>query len=169
MAKIIDNKETLAKNVRNYLIENEAVSDNKALINLYKKYFTLIELQKENKEILNDYENQIYNINGNILSDRERINVEIDKIEKIINNNNGNINDDVEENLKHIRNLTKYDDVDFDGYIPYIKRLLCYMQAMLGIDITFYNDAIDAFETMYNEKIDPKAIKEAIRKDKVNR
>ena len=47
--------------------------------------------------------------------------------------------------------ILKYDDYIFDGYIMYLKRTITELQALLNININFYNASCDAFIDIYKE------------------
>ena len=57
----------------------------------------------------------------------------------------------VNDSLAEMEEILKYDDYIFDGYIMYLKRTITELQALLNININFYNASCDAFIDIYKE------------------
>ena len=96
---------------------------------------------------MNAFEDKIYTIGENTFSDKERIVLELLKIEEYVNSDDLNINKEFKkfvlnelEQLKKIVNLNEY----YDTY--YLKKRVSLLQACLGLKRNFFNAAIDLLE-----------------------
>lgn len=154
MNKITDKKTIIAENVKKYIKLSDDEESFRAIVNLYRKYYSLVEPKKDLKDLLVQYENQIYEIDGKVMSEKDRIKLEINKISKKIEEMEEGIKkNDLTNEINTYKAISEYNDDVFSGYIDYIKDNLVYMQAGLGLKITFYTSAIDIFEKIYANKI----------------
>ena len=112
--------------------------DKKIIYNLYSV------LSKLYDNDLTKYENDIYIINNNkLLTDQERLGLEIESLLKRVNENQDNAV------VREILILMKqaYDKGELSSsLIAYFKKLITEIQIILGEDITFYSVAEELFD-----------------------
>ena len=111
--------------------------DKKIIYNLYSV------LSKLYDNDLTKYENDIYIINNNLLTDYERLGLEIESLLKRVNENQNNAV------VREILILMKqaYDKGKLSSsLIAYFKKLITEIQIILGEDITFYSVAEELFD-----------------------
>ena len=112
--------------------------DKKIIYNLYSV------LSKLYDNDLTKYENDIYFINNNkLLTDQERVGLEIESLLKKVNENQNNAV------VREILILMKqaYDKGKLSSsLIAYFKKLITEIQIILGEDITFYSVAEELFD-----------------------
>ena len=111
--------------------------DKKIIYNLYSV------LSKLYDNDLTKYENDIYIINNKLLTDYERLGLEIESLLKRVNENQDNAV--VREVLMLMKQA--YDKGELSsGLIAYFKKLITEIQIILGEDITFYSVAEELFD-----------------------
>ena len=111
--------------------------DKKIIYNLYSV------LSKLYDNDLTKYENDIYIINNKLLTDYERLGLEIESLLKRVNDNQNNAV------VREILILMKqaYDKGKLSSsLIAYFKKLITEIQIILGEDITFYSVAEEVFD-----------------------
>lgn len=111
--------------------------DKKIIYNLYSV------LSKSYDNDLTKYENDIYIINNKLLTDYERLGLEIESLLKRVNENQNNAV------VREILILMKqaYDKGKLSSsLIAYFKKLITEIQIILGEDITFYSVAEELFD-----------------------
>ena len=111
--------------------------DKKIIYNLYSV------LSKLYDNDLTKYENDIYIINNKLLTDYERLGLEIESLLKRVNDNQNNAV------VREILILMKqaYDKGKLSSsLIAYFKKLITEIQIILGKDITFYSVAEELFD-----------------------
>ena len=111
--------------------------DKKIIYNLYSV------LSKLYDNDLTKYENDIYIINNKLLTDYERLELEIESLLKRVNENQNNAV------VREILILMKqaYDKGKLSSsLIAYFKKLITEIQIILGEDITFYSVAEELFD-----------------------
>lgn len=111
--------------------------DKKIIYNLYSV------LSKLYDNDLTKYENDIYIINNKLLTDYERLGLEIESLLKRVNDNQNNAV------VREILILMKqaYDKGKLSSsLIAYFKKLITEIQIILGEDITFYSVAEELFD-----------------------
>ena len=111
--------------------------DKKIIYNLYSV------LSKLYDNDLTKYENDIYIINNKLLTDYERVGLEIESLLKKVNENQNNAV------VREILILMKktYDKGELSSsLIAYFKKLITEIQIILGEDITFYSVAEELFD-----------------------
>jgi len=138
--------------INNYKLKTEDVA---CLMRLYRVYILVNELKKENpdksSDILNQYEDKIYTVDGKKIPEMKRIELEISKIsKKLIEKNNtitgvNKIQEDINELKKLLKDLSSIDK----SLLEYIKKKISVMQAMLGLNNTFLESAYEAFLEKY--------------------
>lgn len=143
--------------VRDYLMSEDDNVKLRSFLRLYSNYF---KINKFSYDELQEFENEIYTIDGRVLTEKEKIKKECSLIEAAMKNvNDESIKDYVKRALKDIKAIEDYDDNVFEGYIPYLKKSICILQALLKLDINFYNTS---YELFYNEY---SSVKKNIKKD----
>ena len=111
--------------------------DKKIIYNLYSV------LSKLYDNDLTKYENDIYIINNKLLTDYERLELEIESLLKRVNENQNNAV--VSEILILMKQA--YDKGKLSSsLIAYFKKLITEIQIILGEDITFYSVAEELFD-----------------------
>ena len=107
---------------------------------IYNLYSVLSKLYDND---LTKYENDIYIINNKLLTDYERLGLEIESLLKRVNDNQNNAV------VREILILMKqaYDKGKLSSsLIAYFKKLITEIQIILGEDITFYSVAEELFD-----------------------
>lgn len=107
---------------------------------IYNLYSVLSKLYDND---LTKYENDIYIINNKLLTDYERLELEIESLLKRVNENQNNAV------VREILILMKqaYDKGKLSSsLIAYFKKLITEIQIILGEDITFYSVAEELFD-----------------------
>ena len=134
--------------IKDYLNSaNSNTIDLKILLRLYSNYSKIAKIDYKK---LQEYD--VYTIKNEKMSDSERIIKEIDIIKTALKKcNDEKIIKYVNDSLAEMEEILKYDDYIFDGYIMYLKRTITELQALLNININFYNASCDAFIDIYKE------------------
>ena len=57
----------------------------------------------------------------------------------------------IQTNLNSLDNVLSHDDNTLNGYIPFIKKNIADIQALLGIDITFIDGANNSLNSLLTE------------------
>ena len=119
--------------IKDYLNStNSNTIDLKILLRLYSNYSKIAKIDY-NK--LKRYEDDVYTIKNEKMSDSERIIKEIDIIKTALKKcNDEKIIKYVNDSLAEMEEILKYDDYIFDGYIMYLKRTITELQALLNIN-----------------------------------
>ena len=127
-------------------ILKENPTEAKRIINLLKSFY---EKGYSNPEIIED---EIYNVNGQSLTDRKRIELEINNIKDMLNKvKDKATREKIQTNLNSLDNVLSHDDNTLNGYIPFIKKNIADIQALLGIDITFIDGANNSLNSLLTE------------------
>lgn len=127
-------------------ILKENPTEAKRIINLLKSFY---EKGYSNPEIIED---EIYNVNGQSLTDRKRIELEINNIKDMLNKvKDKATREKIQANLNNLDNVLSHDDNTLNGYIPFIKKNIADIQALLGIDITFIDGANNSLNSLLTE------------------
>lgn len=138
----------------------ESPEDTIKLNNLYKNYEMIYKnfASKENvyptkdKKViakLYELEDKIYTIGKRKLSDKERIILEIKRIENYIKKNKDiepKILKKTKNELEHLINLVNQNCLENDDFIYYFKSKISIIQAYLGLNITFFVAALETYE-----------------------
>lgn len=153
------------------LINSMERNDQKISINLYrnyslinKKYDLGLTVGKTSYCInqgamrkLNKLEDRIYTINGKVLTQQERIILELKNILKFLSRNKNipnEIRNSIYREIDELYSIIKSTGLSSSEIIKYIKKRISIMQATLGIKIKFFNAALDVFiEKMLLAKI----------------
>ena len=156
----------------NYLDENSMVAIMKSMspekqqlyMNLYKIYRifyanynlkdqkinSLDRIEPDTQRKLSELEDKIYTINGQVLTQRERIILELKNIYKFIQKNDNKIpttNKQIVYNELKSLNIMLRKNISLDNdMIKYFKKKISLLQAYLGMNIKFYNEALEAFD-----------------------
>lgn len=119
----------------------------KSFLRLYSNYS---KINKFSYDELSEFENEVYTIEGRTLTDKERIMKEIVIIESAIKKvNDRKVVDCTRNILNNIKLILNYDDSVFEGYISFLKKSICELQAILKLDINFYNTSCELFDSEY--------------------
>lgn len=138
--------------IKNYKLRTSDVS---YLMRLYRIYILVDELKKIDSErgeaVLSKCEDVIYTINGKKIPEIKRIELEVSKISKKLNDNKQNtkINNDISEIKKILKNIS----LDDKNIVEYVKKKISVMQAMLGINNTFLEESYKVFLEEYRSII----------------
>lgn len=102
---------------------------------------------EENKIQLRQFENKIYNINGVVFSESEKLKFSLDTVCDALKkmNKENNQHDSLYTEIETIKELDLRDDKN----IGYAKKKISIMQAKLGLNNTFFYEACQAFEEIY--------------------
>ena len=130
--------------------------DKTYMLKLYKKYEFNNNKFKDEKQMI-EYENKIYTIDGNTLSDKLRIQLELYKIIQSLCKDG--IGEDERKDIS-----SKLDEISstLDSIVPNndnsiiinkIKKDVTYMQLKLGLSTKFFKATSDLFEDNYNNII----------------
>ena len=139
--------------------------ENSYLLNLYKIYELCRKLSngnlKRNKDLLDEVEDKIYTVNGKVLSQQERIALEIKRVYKVCNG----INDEKTKNIfiNQLKDIVGIIDFNFDDSkfksefnqdeLYYIaKQTLSVAQAKLDMPISFLYSASTVFMDIYESE-----------------
>lgn len=128
-----------------------SIEEISCLANLYKTYELVNKATNgkyyQNKQKIERYENYIYTFNDKVLSNKDRIELELKRITKKNKSNKESSQEqknEIEKEIKKLNNL-KYND----NYTNYIKRKISILHAKLGIENTFLGAAYEAFVELY--------------------
>lgn len=151
------------------IIENMDPIDQRTYINLYKNYnllhknydFDSIINIKDNidiKEKLNNLEDKVYTVNSKILSEKERIVLELKNIERFLTKNTKIKNDELPiellektfNELEELNRILEQIGTDDPKMINYFKKRISILQASIGINIKFFVPALETFEEKVN-------------------
>ena len=158
---------------KNFLV-NYIDKDNAYLFNLYKIYELRNKLPEEKKqrEYFDNCEDKIFTVNGNVLSQKDRIIYELKRIYKkieLIQNSEerDNFCEELHSLMQSVDNIK--DDEKNDSLYFVLKEKIVLLEAKLDIPITFLNSAGDLFDVMYNSKyINKNVFSKDSYKDNIN-
>ena len=143
--------------------------------NLYDIYILISRLVQNdfdnNKSLLIDLENKIYTISNKVLSEEEKIKLELNRIKSVnISNNNLVMKTVIDKNIQYILDLMKdafsndfidnnpfYEIIDDQNInnenekIFSIKKKIAILEAELDIPINFFDAAYTAFMNIYKK------------------
>lgn len=143
-----------------YLLMNMDMKEKNIYINLFK-YYTLINNKYRGKvrEELDSYnyyndldklEDKVYTINRNVLSDEERIILELNRIFRFLEININKIPSElakyVFDELKELTGLISEEELKSPEMVIYFKKKISLLQAALGLRINFFNAASEVFK-----------------------
>lgn len=94
-------------------------------------------------DYLNKLENRIYTVGGKVLTDKDRIKLELLRISKI-----ENLDDSYKEVLEEVKKIMTFNNWDNPITINYIKELLLSLQIDLKSNITF----LSVVDSLYNKE-----------------
>ena len=141
-----NNKDIDIRIIKKYLMTEKDELKLKSFLRLYSNYSKLANF---NQNQLENFENEIYTIGNRSLSDKEKIKKEIITIKAAIKKcNDKKVVDYVNDILNDIELIINYDDIVFEGYIPYLKKCICELQS-IKLDINFYNTSCELFDNEY--------------------
>lgn len=151
------NKSNFDKDIfLNYINNNKLRTEDVAyLMKLYRIYILVSELKKEhsdkNENFLSQYEDKIYTVDGKIIPEIKRIELEISKINKKLLDKKTDISnvDKLKKEINEIKNLLKDLSLVDKFLLEYIKKKISVMQAMLGLNNTFLEATYMAFLEEY--------------------
>lgn len=121
------------------------------LYKIYKLFYVNYNLKESNtQKKLNELEDKIYTINGQVLTQKERIILELKNIYKFIQKNDNKISSITKQTiyneLNSLNNILRK-NIQFDNdMIKYFKKKISLLQAYLGMNIKFYNEALELFD-----------------------
>lgn len=166
-------KEYISANMMAEILKKTDLEQQQLYMNLYEIYmllaqnynqdYNLKEPQKnsidsisldsiDNKIKLSELENKIYTVNGKVLTQRERIIVELKNIHRFINKNSNRIPSTtqaiVSSKLKELNSIIEKNELTDNEIIKYFKKSISILQAYLGIKIKFFNEAVEAFDEL---------------------
>lgn len=95
-------------------------------------------------------EDRVYTIDNRILNDKERINIEMKKLEKLVDKNNSSYITDIYNQLKFI---LKQKDWDNPRIIKYLKESILALQIITKSNITFYSVLDSLYEKENNKNV----------------
>lgn len=134
-------------------------------LGLYVNYYNLnptLEIKHEDYDYKN-YEEEIYTINNEILSDIKRVWIEIDKIKTGIKTaKNPIIKKYIQKHIYLLQSLIQENPDNIKELMDYLKKQIVRIQMLLGMDITFYNAAHELFINEYlklEENVNNKKVK----------
>jgi len=146
---------TVDKNlVLNYLEsnkENMSLEEISSLAGLFKTYQMIHEAvegnyEKNKNEVLR-YEDYIYNLDGKVLSNKDRIALELRRIKNKIDGNI-ELSEIQKETLK--KELDELIEISSnEKYNEYVKKEISILQSKLGLENTFLSSAYEAFLEKY--------------------
>ena len=137
---------------------NSSTTELRCITNLYKSYVSIDKLidgeNEENKRKLSEYENKIYMVDGNKLTEIQKIQLEINRIDRVLSENKGSISrtgvERINEELDILRKLLVDYSKDSDNLtLDYIKKKISILQAILGIKNNFLLATYQAFIEKY--------------------
>ena len=107
---------------------------------------------------LEKLEDRVYTVNGRVLSQKERIAIELKNILRFINDNESNIDKKLclalMKELKLLMSLKTKIDLEDPTVIKYMKKHISIIQSYLGLKIKFFNAAIEAlYDQIINKNI----------------
>ena len=154
----MDKKEYENESIQNYLIlkkemEEKGIDYKTDVFNLYNTYKLLNDKFKDNTELMNEYEDKIYTVDGKKLNQMERIDLELNNIIKILNNTNIHLTD---EELFYLYSLIKEIRIMKDenlSSIEFYKKELSKIQARLGMKNTFLKATYEVFKDLQRNAI----------------
>ena len=151
------------------IIRSADLADRQMFINLYRNYDLIDknyginseinnilhgEINSRTKNVINKLENEIYTINGDVLTEKEKIYLEYDNIIRFCQKNHRtispNIRKKVDEEIERINNIIEEKNSLDSMSIEYLKKHISIIQAYLGISIKFFSSAIIA---LYDQTI----------------
>ncbi len=137
--------------INNYVKEK----NNKESVDFYKLYSMYKKMNLKSEEVdFKDLENEIYSLEGNVLSEKAKIALNCSEIIKYIKANNKLLS---EEDVVEAKRLINQIRVALSGknepsseVLKYMKRMIVKIEIRLGMSVSFYNDAYDTFVEEYN-------------------
>ena len=149
----MDEQELDIKLIKNYMYNNNLISSEEKLLfaslfNFYKKVNKLYSFNTVREELKN-YENKIYNIDDKMLTEEEKIRLEIERIKRA-KVSSPKVKCIVDETIKEIEELLNNKLYFSESIVEYIKKKIVELQILLKINITFFQAAYDLFEGKYN-------------------
>lgn len=148
--------------IKDYLANSKDEIELKCFLRLYSNYSKINGFSFQE---LNNLEDETYTIEGKILSNKERISKEIVIIKSKLNKcRNTKIFEYASEKLQEIEAVLSHDENVFKEYVPYLKKTISELQAILDLNICFYNDSYKGFKEKYNALLEEA---ENIKKGKI--
>lgn len=142
------NKEKFLQEIKDGAFSKNSIVE---LYRLYKIYNLInIVLQKTGRASVEKLEDAIYTVDNKVLSDKDRIVLELSNITDQLNNiNDGNLRNEVDLKLNTLKNELEELDLSDKTVLLYFKKNISLLQAKLGIENTFLLAAFEAFLELY--------------------
>lgn len=122
------------------ILNNSNIS-NQGKILLLKILNSLKSIDTDDFRELSRIEDDIYTVDGKILNDLERIDIELMKIKKFLILNNNNNNYILSKYLSKLNDLTITEESKREN-ISDIKKIITIIQAVLDLDISFFTSTL---------------------------
>lgn len=146
------------------IIKNMDPAKQKLYMNLYKNYNLLYNnynlkeqkinsldaIDPETKRKMSELENKIYTVNGKVLTQKERVILELKNILRFISKNEvrvpNNVKDIVSKELTELDLMMEKNGLLDNDIIKYFKKRISILQAYLDMNIKFFNEALEVFD-----------------------
>ncbi len=137
-----------------YLLKSK---ENAYLLELYKIYELCSKITNNNilkrKKILDSLEDKIYTINGKVLSQKERVALELKRIIKEFSKcQNEKVKNDIAAELNALIIFMDSNESDTKKYYAILKQKIAVIEAKLNININFFYAASMAFLDRYESE-----------------
>ena len=121
------------------------------LYRLYKIYNLInIVLEKNGRASVEKLEDAIYTVDNKVLSDKDRIVLELSNLsDQLININDNRLRQDIDLKLNTLNNELDELDLSDKAVLLYFKKNISLLQAKLGMENTFLLAAFESFLELY--------------------
>ena len=145
------NEENFLNYIKTINIPSSEINYLKKLYKIYKSLNKLTDNNiNDNMIKIKDLENEIFIINDNILSQFDRIKIEIIKIKKVYNKVDSKTQKNAYPYIRKLYNILNNDNFSSnDDLVLYAKKLIVIIQLILGIQINFYYASYQVFLEKY--------------------
>lgn len=145
------NEQNFLKYIKSTNIPSSEISYLKKLYKVYKSLNKITNNDIENNIIkIQDLENEIYTVNNNILSQFDRIKIEIIKIKNVYNKIDNKTKQNACPYIRKLYNILNNDNFSSNEYLVlYAKKLVVIIQLILNIKINFYYASYKVFLEKY--------------------
>lgn len=151
-------------NTMSGIIKNMDTEKQQLYMNLYKNYNLLYNnynlkeqkinsldvVDSETKRKISELENKIYTVNGKVLTQKERVILELKNIFRFLSKNGDRVPDKVKtivsKELTELDSMIKKNGLFDNDIIKYLKKRISILQAYLGMNIKFFNEALEVFD-----------------------